>query len=136
MKGKWILWKIGGGLIKLILLAAFALAFGYGVMHLWNWLVPGIFHGPAVGFWQAVGIIVLARLLVGGFGRGGGCGPWGGGWKHRGGWGRHHHGASWQSKRDYWSYYSDYWKERGESDFEAYVKERKEKDGSEKREEK
>lgn len=121
----WVIGKIFKGIFALIFMAAFALAFGFGVMHLWNWLVPGLFHGPVIVFWQAVGLIVLARLLVG-FGRGGGCGPFGG-WRGRmGGWGRHH-GKSWQSRRDYWSYYHDYWKERGESDFETYVKERKEK---------
>ena len=43
-------------------------AFGFITMHLWNWLMPFIFHLPLISFWQAVGLIVLSRLLIGGFG--------------------------------------------------------------------
>ena len=31
------------------------LIFGAIVMELWNVLVPDIFHGPALTFWQALG---------------------------------------------------------------------------------
>ncbi len=44
----------------LCLLAAPAL-----VMLLWNALLPGLFAVPAVGYWQALGLLVLARLLLG-----------------------------------------------------------------------
>jgi hypothetical protein len=38
---------------------------------LWNWLMPAIFNLPAIGFWQALGLLLLGRLLFGGFhGRG------------------------------------------------------------------
>src|SRR4029077_9469013 len=48
-------------------------------MTLWNALVPNLFAGPAIQFWQAVGLLVLSRILFGGFrGRGGH------GWRHRG----------------------------------------------------
>lgn len=40
------------------------------VMLLWNWLVPSIFGLTAIGYWQALGLLVLARILFGGFGRG------------------------------------------------------------------
>jgi hypothetical protein len=32
-------------------------------MWLWNWLMPAIFRLPAIGFWQAVGIIILSQIL-------------------------------------------------------------------------
>jgi len=35
------------------------------VMLLWNWLVPAIFHGPTIGFWQSLGLCVLMGLLTG-----------------------------------------------------------------------
>lgn len=35
-------------------------------MGLWNWLVPELFGGKPVGFLQALGVLVLARLLFGG----------------------------------------------------------------------
>jgi hypothetical protein len=57
--------------VKFLLLAVVALvAFGFAVMGLWNWLVPDLFGGRSIGFWQAAGLAVLSRLLFGGF-RGG-----------------------------------------------------------------
>lgn len=41
--------------------------FGYIVMSLWNGLVPPIFGGRVITFWQALGILVLSRILFGGF---------------------------------------------------------------------
>src|SRR5882757_7185202 len=42
------------------------------VMLLWNALVPKLFSGPVLAFWQAVGLLVLCGILFGGFrGRGG-----------------------------------------------------------------
>jgi hypothetical protein len=43
--------------------------FGFGVMSLWNWLVPAVFGGKLITFWQAIGMLVLSRILVGGFSR-------------------------------------------------------------------
>jgi hypothetical protein len=47
--------------------------FGFVVTHLWNYLMPGLFGLRTITFWQAVGLMVLGRLLFGGFrpGRGG-----------------------------------------------------------------
>jgi hypothetical protein len=44
--------------------------FGFVVMSLWNSLVPAIFGGHTIGFWQALGILLLSKILFGGF-RGG-----------------------------------------------------------------
>ncbi len=57
--------KIALGAAALALVAGTAL--GFAVMGLWNWLVPSLFGGKAIGFWQAAGLLVLARILVGGF---------------------------------------------------------------------
>jgi len=47
-------------------------ALGLAVMLLWNWLIPVLFVGvPPIGFWQALGILALSKILFGGF-RGGG----------------------------------------------------------------
>jgi hypothetical protein len=32
-------------------------------MWLWNALMPGIFRLPAIGFWQALGLLALSHLL-------------------------------------------------------------------------
>ncbi len=45
---------------------------GQIVMRLWNWLLPGLFGWKVITFWQALGLLVLCRILFGGFGRGGG----------------------------------------------------------------
>lgn len=41
------------------------------VLHLWNWLLPPLFGWRLINFWQALGILVLCRILFGGLGRGG-----------------------------------------------------------------
>jgi hypothetical protein len=47
-------------------------ALGLAVMGLWNWLAPDLFGWHPISFVQALGLLVLCRLLVGGFrGRGG-----------------------------------------------------------------
>jgi len=45
-----------------------ALFLGYVVMLLWNWLMPLIFRLITISYWQAVCIIILAKILFGGFG--------------------------------------------------------------------
>jgi hypothetical protein len=46
--------------------------FGYVTMSLWNWLMPMLFGLRTVTFWQAIGLLLLSKLLFGGFhGRGG-----------------------------------------------------------------
>jgi hypothetical protein len=47
---------------------------GAAVRLLWNWLLPPILGLPAITFWQALGLLALARILFGGFGMRG-CGP-------------------------------------------------------------
>jgi hypothetical protein len=41
---------------------------GVVVQQLWNWLLPSMFGWPQITFWQAVGMLGLCRILVGGFG--------------------------------------------------------------------
>lgn len=44
------------------------IVFGYLTMWLWNSLMPVIFHLPEITFWQTVGLMLLSRLILGGFG--------------------------------------------------------------------
>ncbi len=57
--------------LRIAAMAAAALvalsAFGFVVMNLWNWLAPVLFGGRTVTFWQAVGLLVLSRILFGGW---------------------------------------------------------------------
>jgi Ca2+/H+ antiporter, TMEM165/GDT1 family len=43
--------------------------FGFIVMNLWNGLIPALFGGKPITFWQALGMLMLSRILVGGFSR-------------------------------------------------------------------
>jgi hypothetical protein len=64
MKGRWAL-KV----VKMISIAIAALiALGYVVMGLWNELIPELFKGPVITYWQALGLLVLSHILFRGFG--------------------------------------------------------------------
>ncbi len=65
MRHKNKIWKI---VLIVIGIPAFVLLFGFGIMYLWNWLVPVLFHGPIITFWQALGLFLLSKILFGGFG--------------------------------------------------------------------
>jgi len=116
-------------LIGVIGVGALAVLFGYFVMLLWNWLMPSIFGLGQITFWQAVGIVILARLIFGGF-------------KHHG---HDHHANSnkhpkfvdrffndkithHKNRGTDWKLFGKYWKERGEEDFKSYVEEQKQKE--------
>jgi Ca2+/H+ antiporter, TMEM165/GDT1 family len=55
-------------------------ALSFVAMSLWNELVPELFHGPVLGYWQAAGLLILSRILVGGLRAGG---PHSGYWRQR-----------------------------------------------------
>jgi hypothetical protein len=57
-----------------------AIAFGFIVKFLWNTLVPPIFGWHTITFWQGLGLLVLSKILFGGFHRHGGGGNR---WKQR-----------------------------------------------------
>jgi len=78
---KWFVFKA----IKMALfVAAGILVFGFFVMSLWNWLIPTLFSGPVIGWWQAMGLLVLSKILFGGMH--GGHGRHWGGMRGRGYW--------------------------------------------------
>ncbi|MCB0372296.1 MAG: hypothetical protein KDD31_04755 [Muricauda sp.] len=89
----------------------------YVLMRLWNWLMPDIFGLGTITFWQALGILVMAKIIFG----------FGGGGKNKGG---SHHKVKHRSshkcssmRRDFdeWKHYDQFWKEEGEEAFKAYV---------------
>ena len=71
MRKKWF-WIIPAAIIAIPL---FIFVGGEIVMHLWNWLLPPLFGWRALTFWQALGLLVLCRVLFGGLGGHGGHGP-------------------------------------------------------------
>jgi hypothetical protein len=79
-RGRWRKW-----IFLAPILAAGAIAlFGYIVMSLWNCVIPAVFTSVGViTFWQAIGILLLSKILFGGFKGRRGCGCCGGGWRGR-----------------------------------------------------
>ena len=69
--------RILRGLKILLVVALAATVFTFVVMELWNRLMPVIFNLHAISFWQALGLLVLSKILFGGFhGRPGFGGHW------------------------------------------------------------
>jgi hypothetical protein len=55
-------WKIGLAVVVGIAVL------GWVVMALWNWLMPSLFSGVnEIGYLQALGVLVLCKILFGGF---------------------------------------------------------------------
>jgi hypothetical protein len=66
--------------VKICVLIALALmVFGIVTEHLWNWLMPSIFGLKTITFLQALGLVVLSKILLGGIHKHAGGGPRG--WK-------------------------------------------------------
>jgi hypothetical protein len=84
-RGRWVV----RGAAFLAAVIAFVALVSLVVMSLWNGLIPSLFRGPTLQYWQAVGLLVLSRILFGGFrGR-----P---GWHGHGRW-RGHLASKWES---------------------------------------
>lgn len=52
----------------LVVVAVLALILGFLVKALWNWLMPDIFGLATITVWQALGLMLLTRLLFSGSG--------------------------------------------------------------------
>jgi hypothetical protein len=127
-----ILKIIGMVFVGVIFAVLFALVFGFLVKWLWNVLMPELFGLTQITYWQAFGIVVLAKLLFGTFGSKG-QGPDHGS-RHPGPFGKWHdrfHGSEEgpRSRRSgSWKTYRQYWQEEGKGAFDAYMR-RKDKEG-------
>lgn len=125
---RWTGWIIGG-----IILAVFlAFIFGYFVMLLWNWIMPILFGLPEIDYWLAFGIIILSRLIFGGFGHG---------HPHKSNHHDRYYGSKFRNKcrptfgqHNKWSYYDDYWKEEGEEAYDRYIERKNVKDSGKEKE--
>lgn len=51
--------------VFVVLWLVLAVAIGAIIMLLWNWLMPVIFGLPVLSLWQALGLFVLTRILLG-----------------------------------------------------------------------
>lgn len=97
-----------------LFIAGLAVLFGFGIMWLWNTLMPELFGLKTLTFWQAVGLFILLKILLGG------CG---------GGMGKSKSNSSNdacenESKTDFskWKHYDKFWEEEGNELYEEFVK--------------
>ena len=100
----------------ILIVILFAFLMGYVVMWLWNWLMPSIFGLATIGYWQAIGILALAKILFG-FGNHSSKGK---GMKQN----RKRKMEEWCKSRNSfsdWKNYDNFWKEEGEAAYKAYV---------------
>lgn len=101
-RGWWIGKFLVFGIVMLVVI-------GLVTQGLWNWLVPELFAGPTLTFWQALGLLLLSKILFWSFGKGGSQ------WRHRQGGGP-------------WGYYwSQKWKGMSDEDRERFKQKMKEK---------
>jgi Ca2+/H+ antiporter, TMEM165/GDT1 family len=75
----------GKAVMMLVCVAAFVVAFSLLVMNLWNAILPDVLGVKAITFPQALGILVLSKILFGGFG---------GGWQNK----REHFKNKWRQR--------------------------------------
>lgn len=54
--------------LAILAMALFVFIGGEIVLYLWNWLLPPLFGWRLITFWQALGLLVLCRILFGGHG--------------------------------------------------------------------
>ncbi len=88
--------------------ALLLLVFGYIVMRLWNGILPDLLAARQITFWQSVGLLLLARILVGGF--------------HHG----HGHTAQGHGRREPWRQYDDWWNEVGRHSYHEFARAKRE----------
>jgi hypothetical protein len=111
----------GFAVLGVIGAALFALVFGWFVMLLWNWLMPVIFHLAEITYWQAFGIVILAKLIFGSVGsRGRHAGPHHGPWGRRGPW-----KEGWEGGPDRWRHYREFWDAEGKKAFDDFIARKK-----------
>ena len=109
--------KKGVKIIFFIILGiGIAFLVGYIVMRLWNWLMPELFGLPIVGYWQAVGILILAKII---FGFGGGDGPAGSKKSKK----KSNENKCGPLRKDFseWKHYDEFWNKEGEKAFQDYL---------------
>lgn len=104
---------IGWVILGIIGAIALALLLGFGIMWLWNWLMPEIFGLTTIGYWQAIGLFALAKILLGN------CGGSSSSKKKE----KSSSNKKNEECRDFskWKRYDQFWKKEGENAFNSFV---------------
>ena len=90
-------WWVKKFVMVIVAVVVCGTAFVIATQYLWNWLVPALFGGPMISFWQTFGLLVLSKIIFSGFGS-------------KGSWSRHRgRGPYWKEK---WNTMSEEERER------------------------
>lgn len=119
-----VLRYIGMAVAGVAFAAVIALVFGFLVKWLWNWLMPAVFGLGMITYWQAFGLVILAKIFFRGvdghrdtirskarrFHESTEHGPW-------------NEGPEPDRPRqfDRWRLYDRFWREEGRAAFEAFI---------------
>ena len=101
-------------ILGLLAIAALSIPFGFGIMWLWNWLMPAIFGLGEINYWQAVGIFVLAKLIFG-------VGSSGNSSVSKSSKEKKNHS---DDRGSHWTEYDAWWESEGKKSFEKYTTEK------------
>jgi Ca2+/H+ antiporter, TMEM165/GDT1 family len=78
--------KRGKGFLIVVCVLGVGALLSFIVMSLWNMILPAAITGVnPINFWQALGLLILSKILFGGFN---------GGWKHK--------KEQWMHKKEQW----------------------------------
>jgi hypothetical protein len=115
-RGIWIARRVAKGIVIGLV---FALVFGIFVLLLWNWLMPGVFGMREITYGQALGMIILARILFGVRGlRPGFAGRWRG--RRPWAWGGPCSKEDDANSHVDWRHYEAWWEAEGREAFKKY----------------
>ncbi|GMN10261.1 hypothetical protein MTsPCn9_13240 [Croceitalea sp. MTPC9] len=117
-KAEYYVTKVVKIFFFIILGIAFLLLMNYVFMLLWNWLMPELFGLPTIGYWKALGLIVLAKIIFG-FGFGDSDGPSGKKRKRKKRFEKNK--CNWRNDFSDWKHYDAFWKEEGEKAYQDYI---------------
>ncbi len=103
-----------------IIFTGLVLLAGYVLMRLWNWLMPDLFGLTTIGYWQALGIMLMAKIIFG-FGNHSSKGS-----NHKSK-KRHKDDRYCRPRKSFskWQHYDQFWKEEGEEAYNAYLERNK-----------
>jgi len=109
MRGRTPLEIAGIIIVGTAAIVGLAILFGFIIMWLWNWLMPDLFGLTTLTYWQAVGLFILFKILIGG------CGSGGSSKKSK-------ECKDDSKKTDFskWKHYDKFWKEEGDELYKNY----------------
>lgn len=95
----------------IVIAVVFAFIVGLVVKALWNWLMPELFGLHEITYWQAFGLVILAKIFFGGFGS------------------DHHEDRHPKVKHDSCDHkdFEEYWDHEGKAAFNGWLQDRKAK---------